>query len=513
MKSAERLIQALIFLAVVAVCLVALPVHRPIYADDWLPISPDDLALKDNPASPGSDAMVLYRDSAVDASNAIQGGDQDEEYVRIKIFTQAGVQKGDVEIEFFKSENDVKDVRGRTIHPDGSIVEFSGKVLEKEVVKSSGIRILARTFSLPDVQPGSIIEYKYRIQGNPHYLHSEQWLVSSELFTREAHFSYVPYAGSYSSFLPLMRSAGLPAEASPQCSVSGKCTMVAHNIPPVVDEPLMPPPHVLEARVEFYYQPINEAHGETPEAYWSRISKKLNGDLEHFIDVRGPLSSEVARIVASNDSPEVKLRKIYARVQKIRNLNLEESRTPQEQKEEEIKHISNANEVLTNGYGTGRNINQTFVGLARAAGFDAAEVFIATRNDHLFVPQATDVRDLNADLVWVSAGGKEYYLDPGSKFYPFGILPWYETNDGGLRLGKKGGEQITTPAPLSSEAKIVRVADLSMSATGELTGTLRIDFVGREGAVCREENRDDDELGASKRSRTISSAGFPSLHR
>ena len=34
-----------------------------------------------------------------------------------------------------------------------------------------------------------------------------------------------------------------------------------------------------------------------------------------------------------------------------------------------------------------------------------------------------------------------------------------------------------------------------MSATGELTGTLRIDFVGREGALRREENRDDDELG------------------
>jgi len=437
MKSAERLASAIILIAATAVFLIIRPVPPLVHADDWLPVSPDDLALKDNPVSPGSDAMVLYRDSAVDASGATQGGDQDEEYVRIKIFTQAGVQKGDVEIEFLKAENDVKDVRGRTIHPDGSIVDFSGKVLEKEVVKSSGIRILAKTFSLPDVQPGSIIEYKYRIQGNPHFLHDEQGLVSTELFTREAHFSYVPYSG-YSGFIPLMRSAGLPAEAHPECSISGKCTMVAHNIPAVGDEPLMPPPHVLEARVEFYYQPVNEAHGETPEAYWSRISKKLNGDLEHFIDVKGALSSEIARIVAPSDTADVKLRKIYARDQKIRNLNLEESRTPQEQKEEEIKRISNANDVLTNGYGTGRNINQTFVGLARAAGFEAAEVFVATRNDHLFVPQAADARDLNADLVWVSAEGKDYYLDPGSKYYPFGILPWYETNDGGLRLSKKG---------------------------------------------------------------------------
>jgi hypothetical protein len=33
--------------------------------DDWQPITPEDLKLKDNPAVPGSKAMILYRSIAV----------------------------------------------------------------------------------------------------------------------------------------------------------------------------------------------------------------------------------------------------------------------------------------------------------------------------------------------------------------------------------------------------------------------------------------------------------------
>ena len=34
---------------------------RAALADDWLPIAPEDLALRDNPKQPGADAMILYR--------------------------------------------------------------------------------------------------------------------------------------------------------------------------------------------------------------------------------------------------------------------------------------------------------------------------------------------------------------------------------------------------------------------------------------------------------------------
>jgi len=150
----------------------------------WLPVSPDDLALKDNPASPGADAMVLYRKSEVSAEQLGVDGDSDEEYVRIKIFTQAGTKYGDVEVEFLNNQLDVKDLDGRTILPDGTILKFEGKVLEKEIQKRNGLKSLAKTITLPGVQPGCIIEYRYRKQGSAPSstglvtLHFEEWTVS-----------------------------------------------------------------------------------------------------------------------------------------------------------------------------------------------------------------------------------------------------------------------------------------------------------------------------------------------
>ena len=66
----------------------------------WLPLPPEDLAMKDNPAGPGADAMILYRESVVDTRKANSDGDSDEEYYRIKIFKKEGTKQGHVEVAF-----------------------------------------------------------------------------------------------------------------------------------------------------------------------------------------------------------------------------------------------------------------------------------------------------------------------------------------------------------------------------------------------------------------------------
>ena len=101
--------------------------------------------------------------------------------------------------------------RARTIHPDGSIVNFEGKPFEKTIVKASGYKYLAKTFTLPDVHPGSIIEYRYREQSDPHYYVDESWTITGHLYTRDAHFVIRP---DPSSTFPLpYRQHGLPAGA------------------------------------------------------------------------------------------------------------------------------------------------------------------------------------------------------------------------------------------------------------------------------------------------------------
>jgi Domain of Unknown Function with PDB structure (DUF3857)/Transglutaminase-like superfamily len=495
MNRAQRFVCSIAVLCAV-VCIF--PPGKSSAGDDWLPINPADLALKDNPASPGANAMILYRSSDVNEKYAETDGSYVSEYVRIKIFTQEGTKEGDVEIPFFKESSDVRDIRARTIKPDGSIVNFQGKPFEKIIEKRSGQKFLAKTFTLPDVQPGCIIEYKYKLQFKPLFLHDEYWVLSSDVFTREGHFSIVPYSSDFQNFPLFFRQFGVASKLSPTPQPNGSYALTVHDIPGIEDEAYMPPLPTIEARVDFYHLDEGTPANETQDHFWARTEKKWNDDLEHFINKKGVLAQEVARITSPSDTPEVKVQKIYARVQQIRDLSYEANKSQKEQKQENIKKNSNVEDMLHHGYGNGREMNYLFVGLCRAAGFESDEVFVAPRNNNFFYPQLRDPDELGTDIVWVRAGSQEYYLDPASIYYPFGILPWFETNTNGIRLSKKPDDFVDIPVSTSAAATVVRHADLSIDSDGLATGKISVDFTGQKSALWRGQIHLQDDTGRKK---------------
>jgi hypothetical protein len=473
--------------------------------DDWLPVPPADLALKDNPAQPGADAMILYRRSHVDAKRADIDEDFDEEYFRIKVFTAQGAKEnGKIQVFFSKEDSDIKDVRARTIVPDGRIVNFDGKVFEETVEASNGGKYPAKTFQLQDVQPGCIVEYQYRHQfrAEPgaivHYLHWQSWTVSDRYFTRDASFSINPFVPK-SSFDPTLyfRTTGLPKGSLPQKQGNGSYSMEVHNIIGIEDEPLMPPVHSFQARVEFFYRDSDQPAGETTEQFWNRTGKKWSDEVDRFVNKKSALEADLSQTVAANDAPEVKLRKIYARIQKIHDLSYEPRKTESEKKKGN-KAEENAEDVLKHGSGTGRQMDWLLVGLARTAGFEASEVYLVPRNQDLFIPGGQNTAPLTTDVVWVRAGGKEYWLDPAALYYPFGLLPWYETESKGIRVTKQGSEFVETPAAASSDALVTRRVDLEAKNDGSANGKLVIDFAGQTGALRRTWHRRDDEAGRRK---------------
>jgi len=460
--------------------------------DDWLPLPAADLALKDNPAHPGAHAMILYRDSEVNSKEA-----SDKEYIRIKIFTEEGTSEANVQIPFVKGFTDIKDIRARTIQPDGTVANFQGEIFDKIVVKLGGAKVLTKTFTLTDVHPGSIIEYKYREQWDQSLLSNEEWIVSRHLFTRDARFSFKPYTGPGSRPFSY-RQFGLPTNAVPQQQKDGSYLLEIHGVPGIEQEQFMPPESVLHVRVEFFYHILNEPLNETPEEYWNRKGKQWSDSLDQFINKKDILVNELRFAFSPDDSPELKLQKIYARVQKIRNLSQERAKTEKEKNQEQLKPNANVEDVLKHSYGSGRDINYTFVGLARTAGFDATEIWVAPRNRNFFFPTMKESSQLRADIVWVQAGGKEYYLDPAASCYPFGILPWYETATDGVRVGKRNAEIVKIPPEAAADANTLRHADMTIDEDGSAVGKIEVDFTGQRGAIRREEERNDDETGRRK---------------
>ena len=483
--------------AAFALLLIALPGSSR--ATDWQPISPEDLALKDNPKQPGADAMILYRQVTMDASKASSNGDTVEEYIRIKVFTKEGTKEGHVDIEFVKEREAVSYITGRTIHPDGSIVKFDGQVLETTLEKFGGIKVLAKSFTLPDVQPGCIIEYIYQRQGKPGWVTDREWKVSQPMYTREANFTYIPFPAYGTELIPMYSGNLLPPGAAPTMQTNGSFRMTVHDIPAVVEEPLMPPERAIEARVTFYYGDASAPAATDPsDRYWNYYAKKWGGWLDHFVDKKSALNAEISKIVSPGDSPEAKLRKIYARVLQIRNLNMEDEKTAKEHKDENLKLNSNVEDVLKHDYANEYEINDLFIGLARAAGFEATEVHLAPRNAELFLPKRNDVNELRAQVVWVRAGSQEYYLNPAARYYPFGILPWSESGTGGIRVDGHMATVVYTPDSPSSDATMVRSADLDVKDDGSISGVLRVDYTGQRAGLLREEKRKEDETGRTK---------------
>jgi hypothetical protein len=456
------------------------------------PISPEELKMTSEPQAPGAPAIILFRQ--VDRDDNFRTPHEDN-YFRIKILTEEGRKYADVEIPYFKESESIPIIRARTIRPDGTVVNFEGKAFDKTIVKAKGVKYLAKTFTLPDVQAGSIIEYYYTEDLRENHLFDSHWILSQELFTKSAEFSLKPYQ-SDSAHMPYhlrWTSQALPPGTPPPKQGPDRIIRLeANNIPAFQTEDFMPPANELESRLDFIYS--EEVPVVDVDKFWMETGKKLNSQLESFVGKRKAMERAVAEIVTPNDPPEVKLRKIYARVQQMRNTSYEVQKTEQEKKREKEKGPGSVEDVWKSGYGNGVQLTWLYLALVRAAGFEAYGVWASDRGNYFFSPRRMDSRRLNANVVLVKLNGKDVYFDPGSAFTPFGLLPWVETAVQGLRLDKEGGAWVQTSLPESSESRIERRASLKLWDTGDLEGKLTVTFTGLEAVRRRVDERNVDEV-------------------
>ena len=471
----------------------ALFATRPVSGDEWQPISQDELKMTSVPEAPGAPAVYLYRQ--VDRNDSNRAATE-YNYVRIKILTEEGRKYANVEIPFEKLRIGVSNIRARTIRPDGSVANFDGKIYENTIVKSKSLKYLAKTFTMPDVQVGSIIEYHYNFDFEDNYIFSSRWILSEELFTKYGKFTLKPYTREAWT-VQWSWPAGLPTGTEPpKEEPDGIIRMIAKNIPAFQIEDFMPPENELKFRVAFVYH--EEAPEKDVDKFWKHFGKKTNDRVENFANKRKAMEQAVSQIVSPGDSPEAKLRKIYARTQQVRNLSFETSKTEQEEKREKMKETKSVEDIWKNGYGYGDGITWLFLGLSRAAGLEAYPVMASSRNEYFFQKMRMNGSELDSNTVMVKLNGKEMYFDPGAAFTPFGMLPWMETGVTGLRLDKDGGSWIQTTLPSSEDSRIERSANLKLTTEGDLAGKLKLSYTGLEALSRRVEERNEDDAARKK---------------
>ena len=469
------------------------------------PVSQEELKMTSEPNAPGAPAVILYREVYRDdcgitchsTSVGLMSADRFEHnYFRIKILTEAGRKYGDIEIPLSDGVGNIANINARTIRPDGSIVNFSGQVFQKTIVKAKGYKYVAKTFTMPDVQVGSIIEYYYTINFNKGpYIFFSNWVLNQELFTKNAKFAlrffqsnYYPISFRWSEHL----APGLPSPKQKADVVEFE----AANIAAFQAEDFMPPENELKERVDFIYS--SDPFEPDSNQFWKTVGKSRHAYVEKFVGRRGPMEQAVSQIVSPSDPPEVKLKKIYARVQQLHNTSYEVQKTEQEQHRENPNPTQNVEDVWKRGSGSNGDLTWLYLALVRAAGFEAYPVLVADRRNFFFSPQSEQSDRLDSNVVLVKLNGQDLYLDPGAAFTPFGMLHWEATGVPGLRLDKDGGSWVQTSLPDSSASQIQRKGVLKLSPTGDLEGTLMITFTGLEGQRWRVDERNEDDTARKK---------------
>jgi hypothetical protein len=482
--------------------------------EDWLPVTPQDLQYKEVPGNKGASAVRLFYAQHINDNNASCFF-----YERIKILNEKalnpderGKTYADVEIPILTVGDfveDITDLKARTIKPDGSIVEFTGKPFEKVVFKGRGNKLAVKAFSMPEVRVGSIIEYKYRATLTlPAYSFlkipvSNAWDIQSELFTVKETLSYQPNVGAVyqSPTKPMMEAGGerisnvsINLKEKPHESGLGS-QLELSNIPAFEREDFMPPENNYKPSVIFF---TGRKGKVSIDKEWQDIGKDFYEVYENYLGANRGVKEAALQAIGGETNPAMKLRKIYDRAQQLRNLSFERTRTQEERKAENIQKNTNVGDVLSHGYGTNEEITLLFVAMARAAGFDASPVMVSDRKRRFFVREWTSWLQIDNLIAAVNLNGSDVYLEPGTRFCPYGFLRWNHTLTDALKVDKKGGTFVKAPPITYDKSVTRRQANMALTEDGALKGDVVLEFEGAEALEHRLDAVDSDEAGRKK---------------
>ena len=134
-------------------------------AAGWDPVSKEELAESKPKVDPDAGAEILYRKVIMDHSSDAWW--VDSHYVRAKIFTSKGVNDfAKIDIEY-GSASQVTGVAARTIKPDGTTEDLNPKdIYDREIIKFGSERRKVKSFALPALEPGVVVEYRYTVKNN-----------------------------------------------------------------------------------------------------------------------------------------------------------------------------------------------------------------------------------------------------------------------------------------------------------------------------------------------------------
>ncbi|HEX8337153.1 MAG TPA: DUF3857 domain-containing protein, partial [Pyrinomonadaceae bacterium] len=492
MKSPFPRLRAGAPLALLTLLALALLAPRPASArgdKDWKPLQPSDLGPSAPVVEKDADAEVLFWDVVVDDSQLWELSLK--HYVRIKVFNERGRDsQSKVEIPYYGNRQ-IKDINARVIKPDGTVVELKKEdVFDRTVVKLSGLKVKVKSFALPGVEPGSVIEYRWREWHPGGSADGLRLSYQRAIPVRQVSYYVRPFMGM--RYRPINMG-----DARFEKDKDGYSRLTMTNMPAFREEPRMPPEDAVRAWVFLYYADDKKIDAEQ---YWKDAGKKYYEIFKDQIKPNDEVKAAAASIVADAKTDAEKLQRLYDFCRtKIKNVSDDASGlTPDERAK--LKNNKSASDTLKRGQGTGGDIDFLFAALARAAGFDARVALSGNNDDFFFDRSFMHYTFLGSSFVAVRVGDSWQFFSPAETYTPYGMLGWPAEGQDVLVTDSKEPVWVRSPAAGPEKSVERRTARLTLSEDGTLEGDVKIEYTGH---LARERKEYNDEDSPAEREKAV----------
>ena len=447
--------------------------------EEWRPVDAADLALKAAVVEPNADAEAIFWDIRIDDS-----GWEDlvlNHYVRIKIFTERGRDlNSKIDIPFLPGVK-IKDVVARTIKPDGSIIELAKEdVIEKTVVKVSGLKLRTKTFAFPGIEPGAIIEYKWKEVRSNTSANNLRLQFQRDIPVQAVTYRIKPAQKADFDVRPFNM-----AQFTFTKEKNGFESTTVNNVPAFREEPMMPPEDSVKSWAMVRYAGFFDTFIGYP-----LLAASVYTVFQPFMKVDNDIKKKAAELIAGASTPEEKLQHIFEFCRdNIKNTDDKNAGFTEEQLEK-LKDNKKPSDTLKRGVGSGGDINLLFAALVNATGYDARVALLPDRgrrffNRNVYVPGA-----LRPTCIVVRLGETWKFFDLSQKYVTPPMLRWQEEGVDGI-LADSHTEWLKTPLSTPDQSKEKRTATLRLDENGALEGDVTIEYTGHL-AVERKLLNDDD---------------------
>ncbi|MEZ5427460.1 MAG: DUF3857 and transglutaminase domain-containing protein [Pyrinomonadaceae bacterium] len=460
-------------------CLIIFCSQVAFAGDEWREVSPAEMAMKTSKVEPNADAEAIFWEVRVDDSSADLVM---KHYLRVKVFTEAGREKySKVDIPFTKGMR-IKDIEARVIKPDGSIVELAKEdIFEREIVKTNDVKVKAKSFAVPNIEPGVIIEYRYKEVLKSGWAQNMRMVFQHDIPIQDISYYFKP-SGNLKYFTFNMSDTKFVKDKG------GFYRASMTNVPALKEEPRMPPEDEVRSWILIYY---TDERGDSDE-FWSHagyyIAKAF--DIKKILKPGKNMVAAAEQIATGASSQEDKIAKIFDFCKtKVKNISYDASLTDEER--DEIKENKSSEDTYKKMQGTSNEINELFASMADALGFETRLAFGGDRSEKFFNPRQAHISFIHFSAIAVKVNNQWQYFDPGSRFTPYGMLPWFEEDTSVLLLGYK--DYMTTETPISSPDKSLakRTAKFKLLEDGTLEGTVKVEYTGHLSFVRKMNNYDE----------------------